>query len=88
MKHDIKLEERFFSADILALRNYDNGFNLAWQDGSGYELEIMLTDLFGICPRKYARTLMYSRLVNFLREKNITLRVVSRKKNNLKTNEK
>lgn len=85
MKHDIILEERFFSADITALRTYDSGFNQAWQDGSEYELEIMLPELFGICPRKYARTLMYSRLVNFLKEKNITLNVVSRKNNNPKT---
>ena len=84
MKHDIVLEERIFSADITALRTYDSGFNQAWQDGSEYELEIMLPELFEICPRKYARTLMYSRLVNFLKEKNITLNVVSRKTTTLK----
>lgn len=79
MKHDIIVEERFFSADIQALCEYDVGFHEAWQTESDYELEIKLSELYAICPRKYQRTLMYSRLVSFLATKNITLKVVSRK---------
>ena len=37
MVHDIKVEERMFSADIQALCDYDDGFNEAWNSGSEYE---------------------------------------------------
>ncbi len=86
MKHDIKVEERMFSADIQALCEYDDGFNEAWQNGTQYTMTIMLSDLFGICPRSYQRTLMYERLVKFLEEKNITLKVVSMRTKNKKGN--
>lgn len=84
MKHNIQVEERLFSADIQALCNFDCGFNEAWNNGAAYLLEVKLHDLFEICPRSYQRTLMYARLVNFLKMKNITLKVVSRKHNNQK----
>ena len=80
MVHDIKVEERMFSADIQALCDYDD----AWNSGSEYEMTIMLSDLFGICPRSYQRTLMYERLVKFLGVKNITLKVISMKTKNKK----
>lgn len=51
MAHDIRVEERMFSADIQALCDYDDGFNEAWNSGSEYEMTIMLSDLFEICPR-------------------------------------
>ena len=86
MVHDIKVEERMFSADIQALCDYDDGFNEAWNSGSEYEMTIMLSDLFGICPRSYQRTLMYERLVKFLGMKNITLKVISMKTKNKKGN--
>lgn len=73
-----------FSADIQALCDYDDGFNEAWHSGSEYEMTIMLSDLFGICPRSYQRTLMYERLVKFLGMKNITLKVISMKTKNKK----
>ena len=79
MVHNIDVEERMFSADIQALCDYDDGFNEAWQNGTKYEMVMMLADLFRICPRSYQRTLMYSRLVRFLELKNITLKVVSMK---------
>ena len=86
MVHNIEVEERMFSADIMALCNYDAGFKEAWQSGTEYEMTIMLSDLFGICPRSWQRTLMYERLVKFLEEKNITLRVVSMKTKNKNEN--
>ena len=79
MVHNIDVEERMFSADIQALCNYDDGFNEAWHKGNSYEMVVMLSELFRICPRSYQRTLMYSRLVRFLELKNITLKVVSMK---------
>ena len=79
MKHDAVVEARLFSEDIKALRAYDQGFDQAWRDQTGYELEIKLAELFIICPRKYQRTLMYSRLVSFLGTKDITLKIKSRK---------
>ena len=79
MKHNLIVEGRHFSADIKALCDYDEGFQNAWQDGTSYEMAIMLSDLFEICPRSYKRTLMYARLVRFLGMKDITLRVMSRK---------
>ena len=50
------LEERLFSADIEALRAYDTGFDNAWQNEFKYEMDIKLSKLFEICPRKYARS--------------------------------
>lgn len=86
MRHDLIVEERLFSADIRALQEYDKGFDEVWQqrasadiaDGN-YLLEITLAELGKLCPRKYIRSLMYGRLVNFLREKGITLRILSQK---------
>ena len=79
MVHDINVEERLFCADIQALCNYDDGFNEAWESGATYQLVVNLSELYTICPRKYQRTLMYGRLVRFLKTKNITLTVVSQK---------
>ena len=84
MTHKLKVEERFFSADIQALCNYDKGFNEAWNNNSHYEMVVRLSDLFEICPRSYQRTLMYARLVSFLKMKDIILKVVSRKTKNRK----
>ena len=80
------LEERLFCADIEALRAYDAGLDNAWQNGSKYEMEIKLSKLFEICPRKYARSREYSRLIRLLATKNITLNVVSRKSKTIKNN--
>ena len=79
--HSNELEERYFSMDIAALKQYDNGFCTAYDDGEDYELTIKLMDLFVICPRKRSRKQQYGRLVNFLASKGITLRIISRKQN-------
>lgn len=78
--HSNELEERYFSMDIAALKQYDKGFTTAYDDGDGYELTIKLMDLFVICPRKRQRKQQYGRLVNYLASKGITLRIISRKR--------
>jgi len=82
--HSDELEERYFSMDIAALKQYDNGFTTAYDDGGGYELTIKLIDLFVLCPRKHQRKQQYKRFVKFLASRGITLRIISRKhdKNN------
>ena len=79
--HSNELEERYFSMDIAALKQYDNGFTTAYDDGGDYELTIKLMDLFVICPRRRQRKQQYGRLVNYLASKGITLRIISRKHN-------
>lgn len=86
MKTNKNLEERLFSADIEALRAYDTDFDNAWQNGSKYEMDIKLSKLFEICPRKYARSREYNRLIRLLATKNITLNVISRKSKSLINN--
>lgn len=81
-KHNLMVEERFFSEDIKSLRSYDEKFDSAWTNQTEYSMTVMLSVLFEICPRSYQRTLMYKRLIKFLSEKNITLNIVSRKKSN------
>ena len=86
MREYENLEERLFSADIEALRAYDTGFDNAWQNEFKYEMDIKLSKLFEICPRKYARSRQYNRLIRLLATKNITLNVVSRKSKTIKNN--
>ena len=38
--HSNELEERYFSMDIAALKQHDEGFKTAYDCGSGYELTI------------------------------------------------
>ena len=79
-KHSLAVEERFFSLDIVALKKYDSGFKNAYENGNEYQLDIKLSQLFIICPRKTQRKQQYKRLQNFLQAKNITLNISSRKK--------
>jgi len=72
--HSNELEERYFSMDIAALKQHDEGFKDAYNCGSDYELTIKLIDLFVLCPRKRQRKQQYKRFV-----KGITLRIISRK---------
>ena len=83
--HSNELEERYFSMDIAALKQYDNGFCTAYDDGEDYELTIKLMDLFVICPRKRQRKQQYKRFVKYLASRGITLSIISRKhdKNNI-----
>ena len=78
-QHANEIEERYFALDIESLKQHDVGFKTAYDGGCGYELTIKLMDLFVICPRKRQRKQQYSRLVNFLASKGITLSIISRK---------
>ena len=78
--HNDELEERYFSMDIAALKQHDEGFRTAYDSGNGYELTIKLMDLFVLCPRKHQRKQQYGRLANYLASKDITLRIISRKR--------
>ena len=77
--HSNELEERYFSMDIAALKQHDEGFKDAYNCGSDYELTIKLIDLFVLCPRKRQRKQQYKRFVKYLASKGITLRIISRK---------
>ena len=79
--HSNELEERYFSMDIAALKQHDEGFKTAYDGGSDYELTIKLMDLFVICPRKRQRKQQYKRFVKYLASKGITLSIISRKHN-------
>ena len=82
--HSNELEERYFALDIESLKQHDEGFKMAYDSGSGYELTIKLMDLFVICPRKRQRKQQYKRFVKYLASRGITLNIISRKhdKNN------
>lgn len=77
--HNDELEERYFCMDIAALKQYDEGFKMAYDGDCGYELTIKLIDLFVLCPRKRKRKQQYERFVNYLASRGITLRIISRK---------
>lgn len=80
-KHNLDVEERYFSLDIEALKNYDEGFRQAYDNGKEYDMSIKLSKIFTICPRKRQRKQLYERLVQFLAHKGLTLRITSRKHN-------
>ena len=82
--HNNKIEERYFALDIESLKQHDEGFKTAYDDGSDYELTIKLIDLFVLCPRKRQRKQQYKRFVKYLASRGITLSIISRKhdKNN------
>ena len=84
--HSNELEERYFALDIESLKQHDEGFKMAYDSGSGYELTIKLMDLFVICPRKRQRKQQYKRFVKFLASKGITLRIISRKRDKTTNN--
>ena len=44
--HSNELEERYFALDIESLKQHDEGFKTAYDDGSDYELTIKLIDPF------------------------------------------
>ena len=78
--HSNELEERYFSMDIAALKQYDEGFKMAYDGDCGYELTIKLIDLFVLCPRKRQRKQQYKRFVKYLASRGITLSIISRKR--------
>ena len=83
--HSNELEERYFSMDIAALKQYDERFKMAYDGDCGFELTIKLIDLFVLCPRKRQRKQQYKRFVKYLATRGITLSIISRKhdKNNI-----
>ena len=83
--HSNELEERYFALDIESLKQHDEGFKMAYDSGSGYELTIKLIDLFVLCPRKRQRKQQYKRFARYLASRGITLSIISRKhdKNNI-----
>lgn len=81
MKHNLKVEERYFFKDIASLRGYDERLGGALDNGKPYEMTIKLNTLFELCPRKACKKQMYRRLVAFLNEKGIDMKIISRKKN-------
>ena len=88
MKHDIVIEQRYFSKDIEALMLHDDKFKDAYENGGCYKMEITLGKLAEICPRKFQKKQMYHRLVSFLELKDIQLVILSRKKDKTKINER
>ena len=84
--HSNELEERYFALDIESLKQHDEGFKMAYDSGSGYELTIKLMDLFVICPRKRQRKQQYKRFVKYLASMGITLIIISRKHDKNKIN--
>lgn len=87
MKHQMEIEERYFSEDIKSLKLYDEGFAVAYDNGNSYRITITLNSLATLCPRKYVKRQMYERLVAFLRQKQIELLILSRKKDKSIKNE-
>lgn len=79
IKHDMIIEERFFSKDIDSLKDYDEGFKTAYENGIGYEFTIKLCNLFELCPRKARKKQVYERFMAFLCEKGIMMKIISRK---------
>ncbi len=84
--HNDELEERYFCMDIAALKQYDEGFKMAYDGDCGYELTIKLIDLFVLCPRKRQRKQQYKRFVKYLASRGITLSIISRKRDKTITN--
>ncbi len=78
--HDMTIEERYFSKDIESLKEFDDRFKNAYDNGIPYEFTIKLSELFELCPRKARKKQQYERFISFLNEKNIILHIVSRKK--------
>ena len=81
IKHNLEIEERYFSADIQSLKDYSDEFRIAYENGDYYEFTMQLAKLFELCPRKAKNRLQYERLLAFLNEKGIVLKIQSRKKN-------
>ena len=91
--HNPIVEERYFAMDVESLKQYDDQFKKAYETGEKYEFTIKLSDIIEICPRHKKEREAYRRFTRFLKSKNITMNLVSRKKghkdlseNNLKEN--
>ena len=78
--HNPIVEERYFAMDIESLKQYDDQFKKAYETGEQYEFTIKLSDIIEICPRHKQEREQYRRFIRFLKSKNITMNLVSRKK--------
>ena len=79
-QHNAIVEERMFAMDIESLKHYDDQFKKAYESGEQYEFTIKLSDIIEICPRHKQEREAYRRFTRFLKSKNITMNLVSRKK--------
>ncbi len=78
--HNPIVEERYFAMDVESLKQYDDQFKKAYETGEKYEFTIKLSDIIEICPRHKKEREAYRRFTRFLKSKNITMNLVSRKK--------
>ena len=78
--HNPIVEERYFAMDVESLKQYDEQFRKAYETGEKYEFTIKLSDIIEICPRHKQEREQYRRFIRFLASKNITMNLVSRKK--------
>jgi len=78
--HNPIVEERYFAMDVESLKQYDDQFRKAYETGEKYEFTIKLSDIIEICPRHKKEREAYRRFIRFLKSKNITMNLVSRKK--------
>ena len=78
--HNPIVEERYFAMDVESLKQYDDQFRKAYETGEKYEFTIKLSDIIEICPRHKKEREAYRRFTRFLKSKNITMNLVSRKK--------
>ena len=79
-QHNAIVEERMSAMDIESLKQYDDQFRKAYETGEKYEFTIKLSDIIEICPRHKKEREAYRRFIRFLKSKNITMNLVSRKK--------
>ena len=79
--HNPIVEERYFAMDVESLKQYDDqNSKKPYETGEKYEFTIKLSDIIEICPRHKQEREQYRRFIRFLKSKNITMNLVSRKK--------
>jgi hypothetical protein len=79
-QHNPIVEERMFAMDVESLKQLSPEFKKAYETGEKYEFTIKLSDIIEICPRHKQEREQYRRFIRFLKSKNITMNLVSRKK--------
>ena len=79
-QHNAIVEERMFAMDVESLKAYDEQFKKAYNSNEPYTFTIKLSDIIEICPRHKQEREQYRRFIRFLKTKNITMNLVSRKK--------
>ena len=79
-EHNPIVEERMFAMDVESLKQLSPEVKKAYETGEKYEFTIKLSDIIEICPRHKKEREAYRRFTRFLKSKNITMNLVSRKK--------